>query len=640
MSSPAKSLCDLQDDVEVADSLLSSEVGVHVARHRRRDLKLPIAASVLFGTALVAAALARAGDLMPKEPGAALAAAPAAVPASAMITLDDVSEDDGGLFEARGTEAKGEAQTYTVPETGKYMLVVAGAGGNWGGRGVTLTGVVSLEAESVLSIQVGQLASPQGCGGGGATAVKLDESDKPLMVAGGGGGQDGLYGASGGDAVDSKEETIKGSGGTEGHGGRSFVGEGGQGGAGWYEGPKFDGHGDPHGPTPLMNGGFGGAVRIDTPAKTRNGGYGGGGANWYGCAGGGGFSGGAGAPPYGKSGGGGSFSAEDVVIVDRAKSNRGGGFVKITKVSGNFTPKPMPSTQEEMLINKPSMPPPETESGGSSASPATATETAVEAKPTHVSKGHCTPDARDLKNKRVKASPSLFCWSIMVAGSDEQALVKEQLGKKTSIFGCNDYAVISRGVVYLGQDECGADINTWVNDMPASLPRGQNGGDPKVLNSQVFVNAWKTLFASGAPFNQDFTMKADPDAIFLPDRARLHVSNYTGQSAYFLNCRRWEGDQDGKLAGSLEVFTQGAMQSFKKGIDSCQSLPYQQMGEDEFIQKCMVTLGVKAIPDFAMVSDQSCSVGSVSCEDGWRASFHPYKTSAAYWGCFDKATAR
>lgn len=229
----------------------------------------------------------------------------------------------------------------------------------------------------------------------------------------------------------------------------------------------------------------------------------------------------------------------------------------------------------------------------------------------------------------------------MRPGNYEEDLVRSQLTRHASIFACNEYAVISRRKLSIGQDECGTNVTTWFNDIPKEIPKGQYGVNAETnsyLNVQVFVVAWRTLISSGRVFAHDFTVKSDPDAVFHPARLRLHVSSHIGERALFTNCRYWGGDQVGNLFGALEVISKDALKVFDANGDKCMNLPWQGWGEDMFMQKCMLMLEVKLVGDFKMVGDSACPFdGFAPCSDGSRAAFHPFKTIESYWQCWEQS---
>lgn len=245
--------------------------------------------------------------------------------------------------------ATGTLQLYFVPETGRYVIEVAGAqgGGNPaapGGRGARMRGVFQLRAGDVLNLVIGKQGLPglnlpppddaapasvppetpdgipalsRGGGGGGGTFVWKStltggRPDWPLLVAGGGGGA----GAEpGGDAVVTPDAARgEGPGGRNGHGGASDLGVfyyGGGGGTGWLS-PGVHGAG----PTYCQGGSQweGGAGASFGGYMGGHGGFGGGGGGGFfraGAGGGGGYSGGGGGggrTDY-SGGGGGSYNA-------------------------------------------------------------------------------------------------------------------------------------------------------------------------------------------------------------------------------------------------------------------------------------------------------------------------------------------
>ena len=249
-------------------------------------------------------------------------------------------------------------QKFIVPFTGTYVLTAAGAGGGSaafaGGRGIIVSTTVSLTANDVLFILVGQrgtstgsTAGYQGSGGGGTFICKYNGGSVSsagsytiLLIAGGGGGAGAGFGGGGsgaagvgqgGDAVTTTSGGVNTTTGgvsvtryyaaaaTGGAGGIMFTSGGayaGSGGGGFSGNGQFGGVGSNQSAAAIsfLGGGTGGQN-----GQGGNGGFGGGGgsdpvnANW-GVGGGGGYSGGAGATvssgwvwqSYG-AGGGGSY---------------------------------------------------------------------------------------------------------------------------------------------------------------------------------------------------------------------------------------------------------------------------------------------------------------------------------------------
>ncbi|HEY1934156.1 MAG TPA: PEP-CTERM sorting domain-containing protein [Acetobacteraceae bacterium] len=218
----------------------------------------------------------------------------------------------------------GAVVDYTVPATGLYQIVAAGAQGGAdgngvsGGNGAVISGKFSLTAGDELVIAVGgqggngqAFRSYAGAGGGGSFAVDQTTSTK-LVIAGGGGGG---YENNGGPG-------ITGHGGGGGGGSSFSLGAGGGGG---YRGNGGGAEASGGRGFPNLAGGatyWGGGA---------NGGFGGGGASGAnGAGGGGGYTGGNAGGDYGF--GGGSYdSGMDPTLVAGAQA--GDGYVTLTRES-------------------------------------------------------------------------------------------------------------------------------------------------------------------------------------------------------------------------------------------------------------------------------------------------------------------
>ena len=229
-------------------------------------------------------------------------------------------------------------QTWTVPDTGWYLLDVSGAqggdasnGSHAGGKGAQIQASVRLTKGEVLRIAVGGqggkgtnvINNPSGGGGGGSssivrvknTAAPLAPSanDELLLIVAGGGGAASIYAGSPGNAISADGDF--GWGGRNGQGGglgQDSVNNGGAGGAGYLgDGDtriNSDGINQAFGGKKYLNGNFGGDPHLSGGAGGWGGGGGGGSAtstNDGGGGGGSGYSGGGGGPNPGNGGGGG-----------------------------------------------------------------------------------------------------------------------------------------------------------------------------------------------------------------------------------------------------------------------------------------------------------------------------------------------
>jgi hypothetical protein len=256
-------------------------------------------------------------------------------------------------------------QEWTVPVSGTYRVEVLGAkgGGAHGGRGAKMSGLFSLNDDSLLYILVGQHGisgdteySSSGGGGSFVTRGATHLLSQPLVIAGGGGGSVNSvdyettdasitnYGKDGSFSGSSISYTYSaGKGGDLGYGGKESLNTAKQslgfGGAGFYAGLSRSDLQNPHstwpqnpGPEGFLQGGSGASGSTD---GTHNilGGFGGGGSAGHSNGGGGGYTGG-GWGSYsanGSGGGGGSFNSgtnQD----NQAGVNEGHGKVIITYI--------------------------------------------------------------------------------------------------------------------------------------------------------------------------------------------------------------------------------------------------------------------------------------------------------------------
>ena len=230
-------------------------------------------------------------------------------------------------------------QSWTVPKSGTYRFLVAGAKGGEGnavnnnsgrsaGRGAVMRGEWQLEEGEVYNIIAGvqPSTSGEGGGGGGGSFVWSAISGEPLIIAGGGGGNGDVYygtvsqskGQDGAMETRGTNPPSGGSGtrGTNGNGGTVNNTDGGPGAGGGFLTAGSGGSSGAGGGAAATSGGKGGQADGGS-LSSNSGGHGGGGGESFngndaeGAGGGGGYSGG-GASGSGDpgGGGGGSFLAD------------------------------------------------------------------------------------------------------------------------------------------------------------------------------------------------------------------------------------------------------------------------------------------------------------------------------------------
>merc|ERR1712060_502663 len=95
----------------------------------------------------------------------------------------------------------------------------------------------------------------------------------------------------------------------------------------------------------------------------------------------------------------------------------------------------------------------------------------------------------------------------------------------------------------------------------------------------------------------DFTIKVDPDTVLAAHRLRPWLEGLRG-NIFIPNCDlrdRWPDLPDFPMMfGSFEILSREAVDTFLEGRERCQrELPWKELGEDIFLQKCLALLGVE-----------------------------------------------
>lgn len=223
--------------------------------------------------------------------------------------------------------------------------------------------------------------------------------------------------------------------------------------------------------------------------------------------------------------------------------------------------------------------------------------------------------------------------------------MRTQLAKNSSIFQCDEYAVLSNETLYRLTPGLPRPGTTGLQPLPGSRVETtimnsdmvplQGVGLEVVLNVNIFIEAFDTIRRDGRFRNHDWVVKVDPDAVFLPARLKQHLRllpPYPGMNVYLLNCDKGFG-----FFGSIEVYSRLALDTYFTGLSECQSgLDWQKMGEDLFMRRCMDFLSVEHRKDYDLLADGYCKPQSGGCVDGNKVAFHPFKTSLSLMKCMDQ----
>lgn len=90
------------------------------------------------------------------------------------------------------------------------------------------------------------------------------------------------------------------------------------------------------------------------------------------------------------------------------------------------------------------------------------------------------------------------------------------------------------------------------------------------------------------------------------------------------------------LHGPVEVLSAAAVEEYVSRLDECKGLSAHAWGEDKFLDRCMLQLGVTRVNRFELLSEVACAENPVPC-GGSDIAFHPFKTKKSYFACWHSA---
>eukprot|EP00411_Alexandrium_monilatum_P056767 CAMPEP_0175418678 /NCGR_PEP_ID=MMETSP0095-20121207/45841_1 /TAXON_ID=311494 /ORGANISM="Alexandrium monilatum, Strain CCMP3105" /LENGTH=150 /DNA_ID=CAMNT_0016717853 /DNA_START=144 /DNA_END=593 /DNA_ORIENTATION=- len=105
----------------------------------------------------------------------------------------------------------------------------------------------------------------------------------------------------------------------------------------------------------------------------------------------------------------------------------------------------------------------------------------------------------------------------------EPGIVRNNLVHEAGIFACDAVKLFTHdGVVRVGTYNDGRPLmTTLVLQLPDSMKNRGSFADltgATCFNTEIFIRVWHTIVANGLYEDQDWTVKVDPDAVFMPHR--------------------------------------------------------------------------------------------------------------------------
>jgi hypothetical protein len=227
-----------------------------------------------------------------------------------------------------------------------------------------------------------------------------------------------------------------------------------------------------------------------------------------------------------------------------------------------------------------------------------------------------------------------FCFALMLPDSYEQKLLAMQHEERASLFACDEAAVFSNREVEIAE-------GLWTSAVQSDLKCEKGGEFNTALNLPIFLAVWTKVIGSGQFLRHDWTVKVDPDTVFMPERLPhiLQVHPESEKGVYLNNCKFG-------LHGPLEIFSRNAVKAWAMGSERCVEYFTRlcngdcKWGEDMFVDQCLHrVLELRRDNDFRLLVEDHCDPppGWMSCEDTNYAAYHPFKQIESYRQCLRHA---
>jgi len=221
----------------------------------------------------------------------------------------------------------------------------------------------------------------------------------------------------------------------------------------------------------------------------------------------------------------------------------------------------------------------------------------------------CSEPSKSTRNERpctppavVRAGTELFCFMAVLPGSFEEELRRSAERKGTGIFACDVSRVYQS--YWVGRTSAG-----WSANIP------------------VFKKIWSQVWEDGIYRTKDWTVKADPDTVWSPQRLRWRLPRYEVNEGdmYFIK------NYGGGILGPIEILTKSAVDRLSEVmVEQCNY--NSQGGEDDWLRVCcMQTAGFGYKTDLHLLS-----FSPPVCGDSSFVAYHPLKNSWAWNACADQ----
>jgi len=233
------------------------------------------------------------------------------------------------------------------------------------------------------------------------------------------------------------------------------------------------------------------------------------------------------------------------------------------------------------------------------------------------------------------SSESLFCMALMASGTHEQELIAMQQRTRRGIFDCDGYVVYSDHPVH---------ISSGYEAMAVSASFGGEAGDDLGARASIHVwtRVWDQVHADGDYLRFAWTVKAEPDCVFMPRRLRPVLAGYAGslgdpRGVYLNNC-------EFGLQGAIEVFSAHAVTQWLHSRRECEDHFGRlcrgdcHLSEATLVDQCLrQVVRAKRETVERLLADDACGprAGWRDCTAAGVVAFHPFAEVAAYSACWN-----
>lgn len=238
---------------------------------------------------------------------------------------------------------------------------------------------------------------------------------------------------------------------------------------------------------------------------------------------------------------------------------------------------------------------------------------------------------------------TFFCFAVMRSWGHELEMMKKQYETRTGVFGCDDGVVMSDQEVILSKEGEPRQYTEVISHEVMEHPAGVFD------NHELFLDVWEKVRLNGRYKVADWTIKMDPDTLFIADRLRARIGGKSHAFLYptfYANCRAQDNVQYWErgwfMYGALEIFSNKAVDVYFEGAERCRQHIrfYNHAWEERYLTHCLEFLGVplNSWLNLDLLSDPYCDkhLGEPDCE-GSAVAFHVLDTPEKYQQCYETA---